>query len=73
MCAILTEINVFCYLIYTCNAIILHFHSLYWTILLALIYLGVYCIVDIDTRHKETGSWHLLYAINTTHSVIVYK
>ena len=53
MCAILTEINVLCYLIYTCNAIILHFYSLYWNILLALIYLGVYF----------TGNWLMAFVI----------
>ena len=50
MCAILIEMYLLCYLIYTCK-----FYLFYWTITLALIYLGVYFTVDIDTRHQELG------------------
>ena len=64
MCAILTTINVLCYLIYTCNAIILHFYSLYWNILLVLIYLG-----GLFYRKLGHGTW--FKAISTIHSVIV--
>ena len=40
MCAILIEINVLRYLMYTCNAIIFIFIDFYWNITLALIYFG---------------------------------